>query len=77
MKHVCFFWENLRRLRKREGLSLCEMAKKLGVGVKTLELLESGIIPSYVSSGIIFRIQNEFNPDARLQFSELIPLERI
>ena len=70
------FLENLRRLRKREGLSPREMAKKLGVGVKTLEQLENGIVPAHVSCSIVFRIQREFQVAAPLQFSELIPLEK-
>ena len=70
------FLENLRRLRKREGLSMREMAKKLGVGVKTLEQMENGIVPAHVSCSIICRTQREFQIEAKLQFSELISLKQ-
>jgi transcriptional regulator with XRE-family HTH domain len=44
-KEIMAFCENVRYLRKKNGLSKKEMAKKLGIGVKSLELIETGSLP--------------------------------
>lgn len=52
---------NLYLIRKKNGLTQKEMAKRIGIGINTLRQLEKGIIPSRVSVGLIFNISNEFN----------------
>lgn len=52
---------NLYLIRKKNGLTQKEMAKRIGIGINTLRQLEKGTIPSRVSVGLIFNISNEFN----------------
>ena len=47
-------------LREKNGLSKEEMAGRLGIGVKTLEKIESGILPNRLSSGILIEIFRNF-----------------
>jgi len=39
------FCDNVRFLREREGLTKLEMARKLKVGIRTVTMLERGIVP--------------------------------
>ncbi len=55
------FCENVKRLRQREGLSKKEMAKKLGIGVKSLTLIESGIVSKRLGANVLLNILNNFN----------------
>ncbi len=67
------FCNNVKHLREVHGLSKREMAKRLHVGVKTLEKLECGIFPDRLGVNILFRIHREFGiPPAR----QLRPLNR-
>ena len=52
--------DNVRFLRKREGLSQKEMAKRLKVSVRSISMIEKGIIPDRLSCEIIFNIYFEF-----------------
>lgn len=58
---IAVFGENIRKLRYRENLSKQKMAKKLGIGVQSLSLIESGILPKRLSVCILYRIYKEFN----------------
>lgn len=71
---VCLmiFYENLRRLRQREGLSCEEMANRLNIKPKTLQALESDILPKSVDCMILAYIQKEFGISPRVILGELI-----
>ena len=51
---------NIRYLRASHGLSRTVMARKLGITVKTLDLLESGIMPRRCTVRLLFNIQKNF-----------------
>ena len=54
------FCENIKAIRKQKSLSKKEMAKRLGIGVKSLDSIENGIVPPRLSSAILFKIYYEF-----------------
>ncbi len=64
--------ENIRNLRKNNGLSKKEMAKLLGIGIKRLNLLEQNIIPKRLSCSIIIKIYKNFGILPKDIFSKLI-----
>ena len=45
--------DNVRFLRKREGLSRTAMAKRLHITCKTLDLLEGGLFPERCGIGFV------------------------
>ena len=55
------FCENVRAIRRREGLSKTAMAKRLHIGVRTLTRLERGELPPRLDCCIIFAICDEFD----------------
>lgn len=55
-----YFCSNVRLLREREGLSKRKMAKLLGVGVKTLTMIENGTFPPRLDCRVLFRIHRQF-----------------
>ncbi len=59
------FCDNVRFLREREGLTKLEMARKLQVSIRTVTMLERGIVPRRLSSTTVFNIYYEFgiSPD--------------
>ncbi|MBQ5321300.1 MAG: helix-turn-helix transcriptional regulator [Oscillospiraceae bacterium] len=59
-KEIRVFCENIRYLRKKNGLSEKEMAKKLGIGIKSLNSIESGYLPPRVTVDIIYAIYENF-----------------
>lgn len=68
------FFENLRRLRQRAGLSCEEMAKRLKIETKTLQTLESGILLKNVDCMILSYLWKEFGVSPSAMFGELISL---
>ena len=57
------FCENVRLLRKREGLTQKEMAERLKVSVRSISMIENGIVPKRLSCDILFKIHFEFGID--------------
>ena len=55
------FCKNILALRKRLHLTQAEMAKFLGISVKSLRSLEKGKIPPRLNCNILFSIYNVFN----------------
>ena len=49
------FCTNIRTLRSRHGLSKQTMAHVLGIGVNTLNALESDVVPRRLSSSVLIR----------------------
>ncbi len=60
-QETLIFCQNIKKIREKEKLSKKEMAKRLEIGVKSLTMLENGIIPKRLSCKFIFRIEDEFN----------------
>ena len=56
-KHFC---ENVKELRKANGLSQKEMAQKLDISVNSLSMLEKGTIPPRLSVAIVIKIHKIF-----------------
>lgn len=54
------FCENIKELRKVNGLSQKEMAQKLDISVKSLSMLEKGTIPPRLSMSIVIKIHKSF-----------------
>ena len=65
------FCRNVLALRKKHNLTQAEMAKLLGIGVKSLRSLEKGEIPPRLSCGIIIIIYKEFGVFPSDMFSPL------
>ena len=60
-KESIIFCQNIKKLREREKLSKKDMAKRIGIGVKSLTMLENSILPKRLTCEIVFKIQDEFN----------------
>ena len=58
---VVIFGKNIAYLRKTLGLSKTKMARLLGIGVKSLEKLENGIMPPRLNVKILFNIYYLFH----------------
>lgn len=52
---------NIRWLRKTHGLSKSRMAAIMGISVKSLSLLESGVIPKRVGCDALWNIRVYFH----------------
>lgn len=66
---LSIFCENIKTLRKREGLSKKEMAEKLGIGIKNLTLLERGVVSKRLGANILINIQRNFHISPNKMFS--------
>lgn len=66
------FCENIKKLRKKNGLSQKEMAQKLDISVKSLSTLEKGAIPSRLSVSIVFKIYKIFGIKPAQMFAEYL-----
>ena len=51
---------NIRWLRKHHGLSKREMAKRLGIGLWSLNKIEKGELPPRLHCDILFAVQRVF-----------------
>lgn len=52
---------NISWLRKKHGLSKKKMAEILGVGVKTITLMEEDILPCRVGCDMLFNASEHFS----------------
>lgn len=59
-KQLLILCDNVRILRRRAGLTQKEMAKRLGVGVGSISMLEKGVVPKRLSCEVLFRLALEF-----------------
>lgn len=66
------FCENIKKLRKKNGLSQKEMAQKLDISVKSLSTLEKGAIPSRLSVSIVIKIYKIFGIKPAQMFAEYL-----
>ncbi len=60
MNEEMIFCKNVKILRLKNNLTPMEMAHICGIGVKTLSLIEKGIIPPRLSVSILVSISNYF-----------------
>ncbi len=67
------FCENVRRLRREEGLTQKQMAQVMGIGIYSLRKLEAGCLPPMMGMDAIFRLHSRFGIPLRLLFE---PYER-
>ena len=70
---------NVLYLRKKHNITKRKMAKILGVGIKTLNKVEKGILPPRLSVEFLFRIKENFGTSLKNQISVKIdePIEKI
>lgn len=57
---LLYLCRNIKYLRNVHKISKKEMASILGIGVKSLRLIEKGIVPSRLSSEVIFNLHKNF-----------------
>ena len=67
---IMFFCENIKALRKINNLSKKEMAKLIGIGTKSLTLIENGRLPPRLGCDVLFEIQKNFGIAPKTMFSE-------
>ena len=63
--------QNINSLRQQHNLSKKEMSQILGIGMKTLNQIENGILPPRMSCESLFRIQSHFGIRPQQLFSIL------
>ncbi len=66
------FCKNIKRLREQHHLSKTAMANKLHIGIRTLNALESGVIPPRLEANIILYIHKDFGITPSRMFGEII-----
>ena len=71
MYEVKIFCQNVKTLRKLYGYPKVKMAKILGIGVKSLSLIESGVIPPKLKCDVLVRIANAFGISPSSMFKEI------
>lgn len=65
---IIIFCKNISYLRKKNNLSKTEMCKTIKIGLKSLNLIEIGIIPPKISCEIIFNISKAFHIEPKNLF---------
>ena len=55
---ILIFAHNLTWLRKKHGLSKRDMARRLGIGMESLNKLEQGIIPPRQTANIFLKYED-------------------
>ncbi len=60
---------NILYLRKKHNLTKKEMSLILGVGIKTLNELEQGLLPPRLSVSVLFKIKDSFGVSLKNQVS--------
>lgn len=55
-----YFCENIKNLRAEKRLSKKEMARLLGIGVRSLSMIEDGKLPSRLDCRVLYRIHRQF-----------------
>ncbi len=60
-KSEILFCENIKALRQKEQLSKTEMAGKLNISIRSLSMLEKGIIPPRLNPSVVIALLENFN----------------
>lgn len=71
---IFIFCENVKRLRAKEGLSKREISEILGISIRSLTMLEKGILPKNLCCDVLLVICNYFQLEPKMFFSGLISL---
>ena len=69
---IDMFCKNIKQIRAQEGLSKVAMAKKLGIGTKSLEKIESGILPERLGCQIFGNIYFHFGIAPKTLFTTIL-----
>ncbi|MBQ9745279.1 MAG: helix-turn-helix transcriptional regulator [Clostridia bacterium] len=72
---ISILCENVKRLRKREKLSKKEMARIMGVGVRSITMLENGVMPVRMKADVLGRLKWRFGVTIEELFSKIIETE--
>lgn len=67
--------ENIKRLRKKERLSKKEMARIMGIGIRSVTMLENGMLPVRMEAETLWRLKLHFGISIEYLFSKLIEAE--
>ncbi len=67
--YITNFCSNVKMLRKANGLTTQEMAKILGIGTKSLSMIEQGALPKRLSVDITFEIYKNFGVNPKDLFT--------
>lgn len=67
---IMLFCENIKSIRKTNKLSKKEMAKLIGIGTKSLTLIENGRLPPKLGCDVLFEIQKKFGIAPKTIFSK-------
>lgn len=59
--YLLAFCQNVRYLRKYHGLSRTAMARRIHISLRTLDSIESGVLPSKMDCQVLLHIQQEFH----------------
>ncbi len=65
------FCKNIQTLRKTHQLSAPQMARILRISVKTLSLLEGGVLPKRASANVIILLSRHFGIPPKDLFAPL------
>ena len=68
---ILVFGENVKKLRKKENLSKKEMADIMGVGVRSVTMLENGVLPLRLDVKALQRLSLRFGIKIEDLFSEI------
>ena len=72
-----FLSHNVLYLRKKNNITKRGMAKIMGIGIKTLNKIEKGLLPPRLSVEVLFRIRDYFGIPLSVQVSVKIGEEII
>lgn len=71
MDEIQTFCNNVRILRKSRKITRKEMCAALKIGMKTLNKIESGVLPPKLSCDVIYRLSVYFDVTPKELFSPL------
>ncbi len=59
--NIWILCENIKLLRAKNNLSKKEMAQKLGISIKSITKIESGMLPRSINAITLYKIHKVFN----------------
>ena len=71
-EEIVVFCQNIKKLRESHHLSKRSMASKLGVGIRTLISIESGVLPPRVGCSVLKNIHEHFGVLPKNMFQPLV-----
>ena len=71
-EEIVVFCQNIKKLRESHHLSKRSMASKLGVGIRTLTSIESGVLPPRVGCSVLKNIHEQFGILPKNMFQPLV-----